>query len=51
MIKKEYAKPAAQVLSLAAETSLLVGSISGTVSGPVGSNARSDESEWDSDDE
>lgn len=50
-MKKEYAKPAAQVLSLATEDTFLVGSIGGTVSGPVGSNARGEESEWDSDDE
>lgn len=46
-MKKEYAKPAAQVISLAAEDTFLVGSIGGTVSGPVGSNARGEEEEWD----
>lgn len=45
-MKKEYAKPAARVLSLSAEDTFLVGSISGTVSGPVGSNARGEESDW-----
>lgn len=49
-MKKEYNTPIADVVLMASEDHFLVGSISGSVSGPVGSNAKTDNTEWGGED-
>lgn len=45
-MKKEYNMPIVDIVRLTTEDHFLVGSISGSVSGPVGSNKRDTDSDW-----
>lgn len=50
-MKKEYKTPIVDVVHIYSRETFLVGSISGSVSGPVGSNARTDNTVWGGEDE